>query len=1033
MNCRLFRKLNSFIFFFLLILLSIENVNAVELDQFTVTKDTVINEKNGRKTICLVDDIYVGAMGTTYDISGAGSNVSLNSIIKSDVFGNNSPKNCFCSKFNGACSNGVGVNPICNGANSFDANATLSSCAIDAVEGNNYTYTICYHPSYNDAAGTLKNTMTQKLNGESYTITMDLSEKYISLADNITVEYCAEDNCNVDDATGLPRRYDRIIKRDAGKSTFTMTIPADTVYYLVFKGDLGGACGNAYLGYYQGVTPSNVSNRLYNSDICKWMRERFPGRNNWLANFLYDCYSETISKSKLTYLDAHINEKWNLVNEILNADINPDNNASIDTFTCQFDATQNKKTDTNAPVATYKTVLREGKYWSAMCTEELYLEYDTPKAVQAGAGFSYEATAIVKRTCQPIQISQPILKDECQYGIECWGGPTNHTGQSGAGPNQDFDDCIDTCDQGTYTQECINSCYQKVYKNNKLSSISIKPESTFLKSTNTESYQAIFVAQNSRTKIGGTKENRGNPHTLNPVSSECVVSGNSNSGWWQENHNNETGEGPCGITCDATSCTSEHDVNFVYLDSSNGTSEDEATKCYEVFRSGTDCVDDPTGEFYNEVTDSYLEYKDVLSAIQKVDPDKLKNEIYTMTIDEKYNTNDIIQTVFSNTGSGNRIYSSETDDVKRNENTGTNVVIAAVSNDTDLSGLNSEERSGVRDGLSTDSYTLTRTINLKIGAAYITRDGSFNNDKGALDSAKDVVYNTTVELTDTEKDKNYLYFGPYNKYFTSFATKLGINNYKTWPYYDETIPLSKSTAEYEKNIKVELQNIGTWNQWGKVSNNDSVDIQCFYGTSPDDCGLICPFDDDKSLGGIQYIFRPIELTDVFPNNRDPRFNWTGTIINDTATGAAISKNSSRSFYYGAEDVNPDALTSVIQNKGKSIYDVTVDSSEVDYEFVLTKENIRNIRDYNKHVKDYNNDGNRNYLDYNMSCHENSKGMQVCTSRFLDNVNGNSGTEESDSFITYSVTGYSMDNRKLLAGCNNAINGTNCDTSIFGGR
>ena len=126
-------------------------------------------------------------------------------------------------------------------------------------------------------------------------------------------------------------------------------------------------------------------------------------------------------------------------------------------------------------------------------------------------------------------------------------------------------------------------------------------------------------------------------------------------------------------------------------------------------------------------------------------------------------------------------------------------------------------------------------------------------------------------------------------------------------------------------------------------------------------------------------------------------------------------------------VDPETLIKTIESKGESIYDVSNNSSEIDYEFVLTKENIRNIRSYNKHVRDYNGDGEKNYLDYNMSCYKNSRGQEVCTSKFLDNINGNSGSEENSNFITYSVGGYGMTERKSIAGCNNAINGTECDT------
>ena len=54
---------------------------------------------------------------------------------------------------------------------------------------------------------------------------------------------------------------------------------------------------------------------------------------------------------------------------------------------------------------------------------------------------------------------------------------------------------------------------------------------------------------------------------------------------------------------------------------------------------------------------------------------------------------------------------------------------------------------------------------------------------------------------------------------------------------------------------------------------------------------------------------------------------------------------------------------------------------------------------------------------------------ICTSWFLDNINGNTGSNIGDNFITYSGD-YGIDARKSIAGCNNAINGTSCDESFI---
>lgn len=991
---------------FLIVFISLENVNAAS-----------VGSQNSRQNICGVEKIEVGATGFVYNIARVGANVKPNLIVKKDI-SDSLNKNCFCNNFDGECAT-IGKNGfLCNPENTFDSVVTQDSCAISQVNADGtYEYTLCQDQNYSDAAYELKKTMTQTMNNDgTYTITMEMPSDYKQYANNIYIEYCNQNNCKIDtseDGTALPTHVDQIIKAN-NDGTYSIKLPAGTDYYFVFKGNIGGICNSSFLGYYQGLTPTTVKNTLYNHEICTNMRKMFPKKSDsWMTGLLSDCYSDTISKSRLTQFSSEINAKWELLQSILNNTTTGESTStSQNSFTCEFDETKNKHSEA---IATYTSVLTKGTYWSAMCTEELYLEYDHPKAVSAGSSFDYNATITVKRTCQPIQVSKPVYKDTCEYGVECWGGPANHTGQAGAGPNNAFDSCISTCDNGKYTQKCINSCYQQVYKNKTTSNSSIKFQNTLT----LNNYQAKFISL-----IGSTKANGGNSHTLNPVSSECVVAGNIHSKWW-----NSPDIKKCGIQCDETTCTTEHGIKFSYLDSCNKNENAEATMCYEVYKSSDNCSTNALGEYQQALEASHDEYLDILTLIQEVNEENLKNEKYTMSILERYNDNDTLTTIFDNKSGNNKIYSKEEDQSSRNLNSGSMEKIA----DKLVDGLTNEQKDWIQNGLSTDSYTLTRTISLKIGAAYVTRDGSSANDSGTLSSSQTVTYNRTNDLTDTKKDNDSLYYGPYNKYFTSLYTQLGINDYKSWPYYNEEVSINKSTDEYEKNIKISLENIGTWNQWGKTidtSESNSINIQCFYGTTPKDCGWICPPEEDDS-GGIQYIFRPINLGDIFPNNRNPRFNWTGTVKNNTATGAAISKTSNQSKYQNYEDVNPEGLIKAIENKNESIYNVTTDASEIDYEFVLTKENIRNIRNYNKNIRDYNHDGDNNYLDYNMSCYTNNRGQEICTSKFMDNINGNAGDDSYGNFITYSVSGYGIDERKSIAGCNNAIHGNTCDTSLFG--
>ena len=187
--------------------------------------------------------------------------------------------------------------------------------------------------------------------------------------------------------------------------------------------------------------------------------------------------------------------------------------------------------------------------------------------------------------------------------------------------------------------------------------------------------------------------------------------------------------------------------------------------------------------------------------------------------------------------------------------------------------------------------------------------------------------------------------------------------------------------------------------WGKFGST----IDCYYGVYNDfyiDQDVCNPLIDICD-GGLQYIFRPIVLSDVFPNGRNPRYNWSSKSI---GRGNEI---------YGTK-VDPVGYTKTIQTKQDTIYNKG--SGEVDYEFILTPKSIAAIKAYNRSVEDFNKDGAKNYLDYDMSCYR-KNGRDVCTNRFLDRTD-----------ILIYGSGYTVDQRKSIAECNNARdNGTACDT------
>ncbi len=122
------------------------------------------------------------------------------------------------------------------------------------------------------------------------------------------------------------------------------------------------------------------------------------------------------------------------------------------------------------------------------CTEVLTVEYGPPVASIAGLCFEYKVRVTSEVTCQTTGTGTPPNPDEYKYcePIPQCKSKSGLTTTPDAGPNEDFDNCINTCDNGKYTQKCINKCYKQVYtdSNSNLLSYTDKIEATELASCN---------------------------------------------------------------------------------------------------------------------------------------------------------------------------------------------------------------------------------------------------------------------------------------------------------------------------------------------------------------------------------------------------------------------------------------------------------------------------------------------------------------------------------------------------------------------
>ena len=138
-----------------------------------------------------------------------------------------------------------------------------------------------------------------------------------------------------------------------------------------------------------------------------------------------------------------------------------------------------KKTDTRKEVkATYtyhyssgKTKTKTETVCKPTCTEIVKAEYGPPVASKAGLCFEYKVkvTSYVNCTVDSTAPAPPTNEYKlCTPSPYCDNGIAKYSAQ--AGPTEEFESCIQECDDGKYSRKCSDKCYKEVYGKTKTSS-----------------------------------------------------------------------------------------------------------------------------------------------------------------------------------------------------------------------------------------------------------------------------------------------------------------------------------------------------------------------------------------------------------------------------------------------------------------------------------------------------------------------------------------------------------------------------------
>ncbi len=683
---------------------------------------------------------------------------------------------------------------------------------------------------------------------------------------------------------------------------------------------------------------------------------------------LEDTVTYQVNNSQNMVSNTHVYPVGDSTNQELSCSTNP----TITTNTKSFTHGTNYKLDGN-------------DYCEKDCQETVTVTYGPPVATFAGGAVEYEVTVKSEVTCAPHylnSLSMPSPPSICPINAQCANRKAGDKYEHFAGPTDDFDSCILSCDGGEYSQDCINSCYQQVYEDEQsLSNLAFNYNAPVVRQllTDDPDYNPCASGVGYYTVNGRhIKWNYCDAYAKCKSLKYGFISKQALDDNWEcasPFYLSKYGEGLKGILSGTGAKRYRFDENG-FLRGAGSYGKECGETC--VWNSnGNLCSSDKTyqeGCCYLTQYDADYVYKKALNTITKA-----KQECDSITAGEPKIDTATYTILVSNHGRGVEFTTggspkySNADDITRAMK---KVNVSAVEHNTGSSTMKGE----VVPTSSNNNKTKTEELTFQFPKAYQNKSEN-----------EVIVYQGNGKNKETPAD--YSYVG--NKFFTNLNTA----NINTKWYFAKLKGENRELAKDEIdswNILANVNNFGL-NKW-------NFDINCFYAVkNPDDgCppGVPCPPPDcppDEPCcndtcclgphcsddGGLDYIFRPIALNNIFPgedenSSRSAGWNWS--------IGAINTRN-------GDYKINPIALKNHIENDT-----ATYVNEELDYEIKLTPAAMRQIRADNA-KRD-------SYLDYKgMSC-STKNDITACHSNYLDTL---------DVEFT----------RKAVIGCNNSKNGQ-CD-------
>ena len=542
------------------------------------------------------------------------------------------------------------------------------------------------------------------------------------------------------------------------------------------------------------------------------------------------------------------------------------------------------------------------------CEEAVEVKYGPPVASKAGLCFEYQVQVTSRVKCTTSMEGNPPTPNLpfCVPVPYCNDIP-GHTHQAGA--SDEYKSCVQSCDGGKYTEECSEKCYSEVYEgvdSNKTGSNAATAQTQKLYSR-TYSYSGYHYFEGSKIRWAGKGySNYYSYFEKGRTYRDHLTHGGHyvpESGFKKRLYDTGTCKDPCKFK----GCSRSSDyVNKI--------------------------------DFRDDYMDNLAAYKTAINACKASASCTTKTATFTISADY-INSKSVVKTVdYPYTRENEKLQSDEDKDNCK-------------SNDSEVA--------------SEDNIILNYAgcyKNCGNGLQYHTRwsfPGAWLDKKtGSL----------SFQIPDNTDG--------WTQYKDKFCVPLDAKdvNTKWWNYYYKYYDANHTTSLDDESVQTYCKSISTTGS-STISETDiekwninaatrmfgyygwSFDISCFYALNSKPVTSVSGSEayNEKcytptSTEGTSYRIRTVDLKNLFPatgsgssssssanGTRTPGFNWS-------KHADVLASNGKNSEYQST----PSIYAEKVQSMGYNVYN----ESNVDYEFVLTKEILKSLKS-----------GSRNYSDF----------------------------------------------------------------------